>query len=276
MYFGYQVAFGRFGEEVTGYGDLNNAISSARTVEELGVLEQLGQMFAVSMPEGLDATMLSNVMSQWKEFWTYPAMFAGVIAVVFFLLSGTRYRSRKRKVANNSDHRGKELLLVRHAKSSWDDPYLDDHDRPLNERGLRNAPEMGKRLQGRGILPEVWISSTALRAITTAEIIAEQIGFPQDQIQRSKDLYHASATELQEFIAGLDDAIGSAILFGHNPGMTSLVANLYGLPIDNLPTCGVVHLQFNENTWSAVSSAPPARAYFDFPKNESGEALRLI
>jgi len=58
--------------------------------------------------------------------------------------------------------------------------------------------------------------------------------------------------------------------------MTSLVANLYGLPIDNLPTCGVVHLQFNENTWSAVSSAPPARAYFDFPKNVSGEALRLI
>ena len=85
MYFGYQVAFGRFGEEVSGYGDLNHAISSARMVEELSVLEQLGRMFAVSMPEGLDTTMLSNVMSQWKEFWTYPAMFAGVIAVVFFL-----------------------------------------------------------------------------------------------------------------------------------------------------------------------------------------------
>jgi phosphohistidine phosphatase len=179
-------------------------------------------------------------------------------------------------VGNSSDHIGKELLLVRHAKSSWDDPYLDDHDRPLNERGFRNAPEMGKRLQGRGIRPEVWTSSTALRAITTAEILAEQVGFPPDQIQRTKDLYHASATELQEFIAGLDDAIDSVALFGHNPGMTSLVANLYGLPIDNLPTCGVVHLQFNENTWSAVSSAPPARAYFDFPKNESGEALRLI
>jgi len=179
-------------------------------------------------------------------------------------------------VGNSSDHIGKEILLVRHAKSSWDDPYLDDHDRPLNERGLRNAPDMGKRLQGWGIRPEVWISSTALRAITTAEVMAEKVGFPQDQIQQTKDLYHASATELQEFIAGLDDAIGSAILFGHNPGMTSLVANLYGLLIDNLPTSGVVHLQFNENTWSAVYSAPPARAYFDFPKNESGEALRLI
>jgi phosphohistidine phosphatase len=179
-------------------------------------------------------------------------------------------------VANSSDPFGKELLLVRHAKSSWDDPSLDDHDRPLNERGLRNAPEMGKRLQGSIVRLDLWISSTALRAITTAEILAEQVGFPPDQIQRTKDLYHASATELQEFIAGLDDAIGSAILFGHNPGMTSLVANLYGLTIDNLPTCGVVHLQFNENTWSAVSSCQPARAYFDFPKNESGEALRLI
>ena len=178
-------------------------------------------------------------------------------------------------MANNSDPFGKELLLVRHAKSSWDDPYLDDHDRPLNERGLRNAPEMGKRLQGSGIRPDVWISSTALRAITTAEIISEEIGFPKDKIQRSRDLYHASATELQKFIAGLDDAIGSVILFGHNPGMTSLVANLYGLPIDNLPTSGVVHLQFREADWKAASSALPARAYFDFPKNHSAKPINL-
>jgi phosphohistidine phosphatase len=170
----------------------------------------------------------------------------------------------------------KELLLVRHAKSSWDDPYLDDHDRTLNDRGLRNAPEMGKRLQEWSIRPDAWISSTALRAITTAEILAKKVGFPQDQIHRSKDLYHASATDLQEFIAGLDDAIGSAILFGHNPGMTSLVVNLYGLPIDNLPTCGVVHLQFREAKWKAASSALPVRANFDFPKNLTGRVLTVI
>jgi phosphohistidine phosphatase len=179
-------------------------------------------------------------------------------------------------VGNNSDPFGKELLLVRHAKSSWDDPYLDDHDRPLNDRGLRNAPEMGRRMQGLSIRPDVYISSTALRAITTAEILAEQVGFTKEQIQRSQDLYHASATVLQEFIDGLDDAIGSAILFGHNPGMTSLVANLYGLPIDNLPTCGVVHLQFREADWKAVSSALPARATFDFPKNHSAEPINLV
>ena len=179
-------------------------------------------------------------------------------------------------MGNSSDPLGKELLLVRHAKSSWGDPYLDDHDRPLNERGFRNAPDMGKRLQGWGIRPDVWISSTALRAMTTAEILAKQVGFPKDQIQRSRDLYHASATALQEFIAGLDDRIGCAILFGHNPGMTSLVANLYGLPIDNLPTCGVVYLQFKEADWKAASLALPARATFDFPKNQSGEPIKLV
>ena len=179
-------------------------------------------------------------------------------------------------MGNSTDHIGKELLLVRHAKSSWDDPYLDDHDRPLNDRGLRNAPEMGKRIQGSGIRPDAWISSTALRAITTAEIMAEKIGFLQDQIQQNKDLYHASATELQEFIAGLDDRIRSVALFGHNPGMTSLVANLYGLPIGNVPTCGVVKLQFREAKWKAASSALPARAYFDFPKNVSGKVLTVI
>jgi phosphohistidine phosphatase len=179
-------------------------------------------------------------------------------------------------VGNSSDPFGKELLLVRHAKSSWDDPYLDDHDRPLNDRGLRNAPEMGKRLQGWGIYPDAWISSTALRAITTAEILTGQVGFPREKIQRTKDLYHASASELQGFIAGLDDAFVSAILFGHNPGMTSLVANLYGLPIDNLPTCGMVHLQFKEADWKAASSALPARATFDFPKNHSAEPIKLV
>jgi phosphohistidine phosphatase len=179
-------------------------------------------------------------------------------------------------VGNSTDHIGKELLLVRHAKSIWDDPYLDDHDRQLNERGFRNAPDMGKRLQGTDIRPEVWISSTALRAITTAEILAEQVGFPKDQIQRSRDLYHASATDLQEFIARLDDQIDSIALFGHNPGMTSLVANLYGLTIDNIPTCGVVHLQFREANWKAASSALPARVTFDFPKNQSGEPIKLV
>ena len=165
---------------------------------------------------------------------------------------------------------GKELFLVRHAKSSWDDPTISDHDRTLNERGYRNAPEMGRRLSDRRVSPDALISSTALRARTTAEIMAGSINYPKDRIVLDRALYHASATELQEYIGGLDDSHFSVMLFGHNPGMTSLVSHLFGLPIDNLPTCGVVHLQFNENTWVTASRAMPSRATIDFPKNLSG------
>ena len=170
---------------------------------------------------------------------------------------------------------GKELFLVRHAKSSWDDPTISDHDRPLNERGYRNAPEMGRRLSDRRVSPDALISSTALRARTTAEIMADLINYPKDRIVLDRALYHASATELQEYIGGLDDAHFSVMLFGHNPGMTSLVSHLFGLPIDNLPTCGVVHLQFAENSWVNASREMPIQATIDFPKNLSGIPVPL-
>jgi len=85
MYFGYQVAFGRFGEEVTKYRDLDQAISSARTAEQLSFGEQISRMFSVGMPEGVDLSLLSDTMAQWKEFWVFPALMAGVIAVLFLV-----------------------------------------------------------------------------------------------------------------------------------------------------------------------------------------------
>jgi phosphohistidine phosphatase len=162
---------------------------------------------------------------------------------------------------------GKELFLVRHAKSSWDDPTISDHDRPLNERGYRNAPEMGRRLSDRGVSPDALISSTAQRARTTARIIADSLGWPEERVVLDRALYHASATELQEYIGGLDDSHFSVMLFGHNPGMTSLVSHLYGLALDNLPTCGVVHLQFSAESWAEASRSMPCEALIDFPKN---------
>jgi phosphohistidine phosphatase len=171
---------------------------------------------------------------------------------------------------------GKELFLVRHAKSSWDDPTISDHDRPLNERGYRNTPEMGRRLSDRGVSPDALISSTALRARTTARIIADSLGWREERVVLDLALYHASATELQEYIGGLNDAHTSVMLFGHNPGMTSLVSHLYGLALDNLPTCGVVHLQFAENSWKALFSVLPAQATFDSPKNKLGKPFRLV
>jgi phosphohistidine phosphatase len=171
---------------------------------------------------------------------------------------------------------GKELFLVRHAKSSWDEPTISDHDRPLNERGFRNAPDMGRRLCDRGVSPDALMSSTALRARTTAEIMADLMNFPKDQIVCDRALYHASATELQEYIGGLDNSHFSVMLFGHNPGMTSLVSHLFGLPIDNLPTCGVVYLKFSAESWAEASRSMPTEATIDFPKNTTGSPIKMV
>ena len=170
----------------------------------------------------------------------------------------------------------KSLVLIRHAKSSWGNPEVVDHERPLNDRGLRNAPEMGKRLKKIGVEYDALISSTALRAQQTAEIIANSIGWPIREISFGSNLYHASATELQNFISHLQDNSSRVVLFGHNPGMTNLVTNLWGLSIDNIPTCGLVRLEFSENSWKEVSSAIPVRAQIDFPKNLSGEPIPII
>lgn len=170
----------------------------------------------------------------------------------------------------------KLLVLIRHAKSSWDDPQVDDHDRPLNERGLRNAPEMGKRLRDWGVYLDALISSTAVRTQQTAEIISNSLGWPIREISFDSNLYHASATELQNYVGSLSNEFSGVALFGHNPGMTNLVTNLWGLPIDNIPTCGLVRLEFSENSWKEVSSAIPVRAQIDFPKNLSGEPIPII
>ena len=171
---------------------------------------------------------------------------------------------------------GKELFLVRHAKSSWDDPTISDHDRPLNERGLCNAPDMGRRLSDRGVSPDALISSTAQRARTTAEIMSGSLNYQKDQIVFDRALYHASATELQEYIGGLNDAHTSVMLFGHNPGMTSLVSHLFGLALDNLPTCGVVHLNFSVESWAEASRSMPCEATIDFPKNTTGSPIKIV
>lgn len=171
---------------------------------------------------------------------------------------------------------GKELFLVRHAKSSWDDATISDHDRPLNERGLRNAPDMGRRLSDRGVSPDALISSTAERARTTAEIMAGSLNYPKDQIVFDRALYHASATELQEYISGLNDGHTSVMLFGHNPGMTSVVSHLYGIALDNLSTCGVVYLKFSAESWADASRSMPSEALIDFPKNTTGSPIKMV
>ena len=160
----------------------------------------------------------------------------------------------------------KTLVLVRHAKSSWKDAALADRDRPLNQRGKRDAPEMGNKLADLVGAPDLIVSSPAARAIATARIVADAVGYPVDGIREDERIYEASAAEILEVIRELDDERDRVFLFGHNPGLTDLVNALSEPAIDNLPTSGVVELGLAADRWAEISRATVRRAAFITPK----------
>lgn len=160
----------------------------------------------------------------------------------------------------------KTLYLVRHAKSSWEDPQLKDIDRPLNKRGERDAPFMGKLMDGKGIAPNVLISSPANRAYTTAKTFAVAMDYPVDEIIINPEIYGAGVDDLLEMVQNLKNDWNSAMLFGHNMTYT-MFANLYAKPaLENVPTCGIVALEFNIKTWTKVSRGNGKLLFFEYPK----------
>lgn len=158
------------------------------------------------------------------------------------------------------------LTLVRHAKSSWDDPALDDFDRPLNQRGLRDAPLMGQRLARSGAPPDCLVSSPALRALTTARLFAGALGIPEHAILQQPAIYEAGVPELFAVVRGLDDAYGSVALFGHNPGFTDFAHALARCSFGELPTCAVVRLELDAGSWREVQHGGGRLLNFSFPK----------
>jgi phosphohistidine phosphatase len=160
----------------------------------------------------------------------------------------------------------KRLLLLRHAKSSWDQPDLPDFDRPLNKRGKRDAPLMASRLRERGEKPELILSSPAERAIKTARVVAEELGIMKKKVVANNEIYLASADELLIILRGLDESYNRVLLCGHNPGITNLCNFLADLKIDNIPTCGVVCLDMIIDSWSGLGQASGTLVYFDYPK----------
>ena len=158
----------------------------------------------------------------------------------------------------------KVLLLVRHAKSSWKDPDLCDVDRPLNKRGRRDAPEMGRRLAARGLSPAVIVSSPAVRARATAESIAEQIGYVAD-IVVEEDLYGGTSGEVLDIVSLLNDDVRTALIVFHNPTINDLANRISHEPIENVPTCGVLTLQLNEPHWHQVRDGMEL-IDFDYPR----------
>jgi phosphohistidine phosphatase len=160
----------------------------------------------------------------------------------------------------------KTLYLVRHAKSSWKEVNLLDIDRPLNSRGKRDAPFMGKLLYEKGIEPDVLISSPAKRTRMTAAAFAEALDYPKTRIKINPKIYEADVSDLFLIIKHWNDDIDAVMLFGHNLCYTDF-ANLYAKPhLDNVPTTGVVAIDFQVNKWEDITAKNGEVAFFEYPK----------
>ena len=159
----------------------------------------------------------------------------------------------------------KALFLVRHAKSSWDDPALQDKDRPLDDRGKRDAKTMGKRLARSDVKPDLILSSPAARAVTTAKIIAKKLDYKPKNIAVDDRLYGASADVLLDVIGRLGDKPKSVMLVGHNPELTGLAHRLSS-KITRMPTCAVAEFTFDAKSWASIDEDKPIRTTLDYPK----------
>ena len=165
----------------------------------------------------------------------------------------------------------KHLLLVRHAKSSWDDPEQRDFDRPLNERGKRNASEMGKRLLERHWKTDMLISSPAKRAIKTARLLARETGYDEDAIVQEMSIYEASIDDLKYIVKVMDERVNNVMLVGHNPGMSQLAMLLTGNHGLQLPTCGMVAISLRIKHWKELRPDCGNLLWFDYPKKDPSD-----
>ena len=162
----------------------------------------------------------------------------------------------------------KRLTLLRHAKSSWEDTRLADHDRPLSRRGERDAPKMGARLSARKARPSLILSSSATRAFITARYVAEALGYPLEFLQTERRLYLAPPADILELVKSQEDNFSDLLVVGHNPGLTDLANGLLpDLGLENLPTAGVVAIEFAARKWSNLTESDPTMLYYDYPKN---------
>ena len=157
------------------------------------------------------------------------------------------------------------LFLVRHAKSSRDDVTLPDKERPLADRGKRDAPLMGKRLAKRQVRPDLILSSPARRAFSTAEIIAKELNYRAKDIVVDDRLYATDAETLLGVIGELSDKLKCVMLFGHNPEFADLAQRLSNEPA-LMPTCAVAQFTFESTPWSSIGSTKPTEVLLDYPK----------
>lgn len=163
----------------------------------------------------------------------------------------------------------KRLIIVRHAKAEKSAPRGGDFARPLAPRGTADAAEMGRRLARRGVQPETIVTSPAERALATARLVARELDFPWDEIRSAKRAYLAEERTLLDLVRELDAGAESALLVGHNPGITELAQALVRSFVEELPTGAVVAIDLPADTWAGVRRGSGSLHWYDFPKNSA-------
>ena len=163
----------------------------------------------------------------------------------------------------------RRLVLIRHAKSSWANPLQSDYERPLNDRGERDAPMMGKRLKDAGILPDKIISSSAKRAAQTAKHIAKALGYAEDRIEWHDELYHCVPSVFEEVLYNVEDEVGTLFMVAHNPGISEFAGQISGnRDAADMPTCAVVGVNIDAEHWSDFLLAKKELFLMDTPKKD--------
>ena len=160
----------------------------------------------------------------------------------------------------------KTLYIVRHAKSSWKYPNLDDFERPLNKRGRKNAPFMGTILKKLKVAPDLVMSSPANRAAMTARMIAAKINYPLEKSRYSESIYEFSENALIQVIKQIDDSVKKAMVVGHNPAANGLANYIGDQPIGNIPTSGVFCVELDISSWENISEHCGKLKFFEYPK----------
>ena len=160
----------------------------------------------------------------------------------------------------------RDVCFVRHAKSNWDHPGLDDFDRPLDTRGLHDAPMMAKKMRELHLVPDFIITSGANRARSTAEFFKNEFAISDDRFVVNNSLYEAAPETVYAVLREAPDSARFVYLFGHNPTFTWVANSISGVHIDNVPTCGIVHIQSVLTTWTKFKPEHAGFIGFHYPK----------
>ncbi len=195
---------------------------------------------------------------------------------LFTMLAGCNNKTGTEQHNDNNDlmkqtttHR--ILYIVRHAKSSWKDASLSDFERPLKKRGVKDAHIIGELLVSKSVQPDLIISSPANRAISTANILTKEIFSSRNQnikekIITDKEIYEASLSDLRDIIEQFNDSLQTVMIIGHNPSFTQLANYLTEEYFENIPTCGVVAVNFNISSWKMIKKYSGKLLFYEYPK----------